>query len=151
VKRFAVVPMELEDANLFVATHHRHADPVRGHKFSQGLVLVETAQIVGVAITGRPIQKTLDDGWTLEVTRNCTDGTKDAASALYGAAMRATFALGFTRLITYTGKHETGSSLRAAGFKVVGEVRGRRSWGCQARPRVKTYPLIDKLRWEARA
>jgi hypothetical protein len=147
VKRFAVVPMELVDANLFVAQHHRHSDPVRGHKFSQGLI-VESGVVVGVAITGRPIARSLQDGWTLEVLRNCTDGTKDAASALYGAAVRASLALGYRRVVTYTGATESGSSLRAAGFRVIAEVKGR-SWSCASRPRVKQYPLVDKLRWEA--
>lgn len=150
MKRFEVVPLELADANLFVAEHNRHAIPVRGHKFSQGLVLKASGEICGVAITGRPVSRALDNGWTLEITRNCTDGTKDAASALYGAALRAAFALGYRRVVTYTHKGEPGSSLSASGFRVIGQVTGR-SWDCAARPRVKTYPLVDKIRWEVTA
>jgi len=77
-----------------------------------------------------------------------TDGTRNACSMLYGAAWRAAKALGYRKLITYTLASEPGTSLRAAGWSVVGEVRGR-SWSCASRPRVDKHPLQDKLRWEA--
>jgi hypothetical protein len=83
----------------------------------------------GVAIVGRPVARGADDGWTAEVTRCCTDGARNACSMLYAAAWRAVRALGYRKLITYTLAAEGGGSLRAAGFKVVGEVAGR-SWSC---------------------
>jgi hypothetical protein len=43
---------------------------------------------------------------------------------------------------------EPGTSLRAAGWRVVADVRGR-SWHCKSRPRVDRHPTQDKLRWEA--
>ena len=43
----------------------------------------------------------LDDGWTLEVYRLCTDGSRNACSMLYAAAWRAARAMGYKRLITY--------------------------------------------------
>lgn len=89
-----------------------------------------------------------DDGMTLEVNRTCTDGTKNANSMLYGAAWRATKALGFKRLITYTLPTESGCSLIAAGLKCIGEAGGG-SWSRKSRPRVDTYPTQTKLRWEA--
>ena len=54
--------------------------------------------------------------------------------------------------MTYTLPEEGGSSLRAAGFKVVGEVNGR-SWHTpgSGRPRVDLHPMQDKLRWEVLA
>lgn len=55
--------------------------------------------ICGVAIVGRPIARRLDDGHTLEVTRCCTDGTKNACSMLYAAAARAAKAMGYDRII----------------------------------------------------
>ena len=73
-----------------------------------------------------PYRRHLDDGRTLEVTRCCTDGAKNAASMLYGAAWRATKALGYRRLITYTLAEEPGTSLRAAGWTVVAESPGGR-------------------------
>ncbi|MDP3720796.1 MAG: hypothetical protein Q8T13_23790 [Acidobacteriota bacterium] len=150
--RLRIVPCDLDQANSFVARHHRHHPPVRGHKFSVAVVSEVLAEVVvGVAIVGRPNARGLDDGWTLEVTRNCTDGTRNACSALYGACARAAFALGYTKLITYIGSNESGLSLKASGFKCVAEVKGR-SWSCPSRPRVEGLsPLQDKLRWEVMA
>jgi hypothetical protein len=143
--KFELVPLPLDEANAFVEQFHRHHPPVRGHKFSLGL---SQKGIVGVAIVGRPVSRGLDDGLTLEITRLATDGTKDACSALYGACRRAAFALGYKRLFTYTLASESGVSLRAAGYRLVGEVRGR-SWSCKSRPRVDKHPTQTKLRWEA--
>ena len=67
-------PVSLAEANAFVAEHHRHHKPVRGHKFSLGCMV--DGQLVGVAIVGRPVSRYLDDGLTLEVNRLCTDGTQ---------------------------------------------------------------------------
>ncbi|MGE3278083.1 MAG: XF1762 family protein [Vicinamibacterales bacterium] len=153
--RIEIVPCERDEANAFVEQVHRHHGPVVGHKFALAAVadwpeMPTGGVIVGVAIVGRPVARHLDDGWTLEVTRLATDGTANAASALYGACRRAAFALGYRRLITYTLATEPGASLRGAGWKVVGEVRGR-SWSCQSRPRVDKHPLQRKLRWEVTA
>lgn len=142
----SVIPCDLKDANTFVSQYHRHHRGVVGHKFS--LAVVRGEDICGVAIVGRPVARRLDDGWTLEVTRVATDGTKNAASALYGAARRATFALGYRKLVTYTLPSESGASLRAAGYRCLGEAGGG-SWSCPSRPRVDKHPLQRKLRWEA--
>lgn len=141
-----VIPLPLDEANAFVMEHHRHHGPVVGAKFSLGVAKGE--RVCGVAIVGRPVARALDDGLTLEVTRVATDGTRNAASALYGAARRAAFALGYRKLVTYTLTTEPGTSLRAAGWRVVGAVNGR-SWSCASRPRVDKHPTQDKLRWEA--
>ena len=71
-----VVPITLKEANAFVEQNHRHHGPTVGHKFSIGLS--DGEKIVGVAIVGRPVARHLDDGWTLEVNRLCTDGTRNA-------------------------------------------------------------------------
>lgn len=147
--KFQIVPLSLPEANAFVRQHHRHHGAVVGHKFSLGVV-DSTGELRGVAIVGRPVSRRLDNGLTLEVTRVATDGTKDACSALYGAARRATFALGYTRLITYTLQSENGSSLRGAGWKVLGETAGR-SWSVPSRPRIDKHPTVPKFRWEATA
>jgi hypothetical protein len=104
----------------------------------------------GVAQVGRPVARGLQDGWTLEVNRCCTDGARNACSMLYAAAWRAARALGWRRLVTYTLDTESGASLLGAGWRVVGEVRPRpRGWDCDVRPRVDTNPTQAKLRWEA--
>jgi hypothetical protein len=79
----------------------------------------EGSVLRGVAIAGRPVARLLDNGQTLEVTRVASDGYRNAGSLLYGACARATFALGYTRLVTYTQAGESGASLRAAGWRVV--------------------------------
>lgn len=94
-----LIPMTLREANAFVEQHHRHHKPVVGHKFSIGVS--DGEKVVGVAIVGRPVGRFLDDGWTLEVTRLCTDGTHNACSMLYAAAWRAARAMGYRRVVTY--------------------------------------------------
>jgi len=70
------------------------------------------------------------------------------ARRLYGAARRATFALGYRRLITYILSSETGTSLKAAGWKVLG-VAGGGKWHRKERPRVDIHPIEQKTLWEA--
>lgn len=144
--KLATVPITLEEANEFVRRHHRHHKPVVGHKFSIGAAMGD--EIVGVAIVGRPVARHRDDGVTLEVTRLCTDGSKNACSFLYGAAWRAARALGFKRIGTYTTPAEGGASLRAAGWQLIAETPGR-SWSVPSRPRIDTHPLGQKSLWEA--
>lgn len=143
--RFIVIPLDLIEANTFVERYHRHHRPVIGHKFSLGAAL--NNKICGVAIVGRPVSRMRDDGLTLEVTRLCTDGTGNACSFLYGAAARACFALGYKRIGTYILKSEPGTSLRAAGWKMIAETPGK-SWSVPSRPRVDTHPLEPRFLFE---
>ena len=64
-----------------------------------------------------------------------------------GAAWRAARALGYRRLVTYTLPEEGGGSLRAAGWKCLGEAGGG-SWSVPSRPRVDKHPTQTKMRWE---
>lgn len=145
--KISIVPCDLDEANAFVRQHHRHHGVARGYKFALA-VAAEDEQIHGVAIVGRPIARHKQDGMTLEVTRVATDGTKNACSMLYAAAWRAARAMGYRKLITYTFASESGVSLRAAGWVIVGSVT-KQSWDRPSRPRVDKTPLQDKLRWEA--
>jgi hypothetical protein len=121
-----IVPVSFRQACAFIAEHHRHHKPPRGMKFCLGIA--DNGELVGVATVGRPVARAYDDGYTLEVNRTCTDGTRNVNSMLYGAAWRATRALGFRRLITYTQAGESGASLRAAGWRIVAELAPRPSW-----------------------
>ena len=141
-----IVPITLEEANAFVREHHRHHKPVVGHLFSIGAALDGT--IVGVAIIGRPVARGRDDGVTAEITRLATDGTRNACSFLYGASARAAFALGFKRIGTYILASEPGTSLTAAGWRLIGEAGGG-SWSRADRPRVDKAPTQAKLLFEA--
>jgi hypothetical protein len=111
--------------------------------------------VVGVAIVGNPLSATLMDGWTAEVLRVCVsdEAPRNACSMLYGACWRAWKAMGGSKLVTYTLRTESGASLRAAGFVLAAEVRGRKAgWGKQdhlndARTHSPVVEL-DKYRWE---
>ena len=141
----SLVPVSLKDANAFVAEHHRHHKPTRGHKFSFGCEC--DGQLVGVVIAGRPVSRYLDDGRTLEVNRLCTTGEKNACSMLYGAAARAAKAMGYHKIITYTLDSEPGASLRAAGWTCMGRAGGKR-WTGKRCPAVDRCPPQMKLRYE---
>ena len=145
-QRLTVVPCEFSDAVAYVRQHHRHHRPPVGHKFSLA-VADESGSVRGVCMVGRPVARGNDDGWTLEVTRLATDGASNACSAFYGAAWRACRELGYRRLITYILADEPGTSLKAAGWKCLGE-RGGGSWSCKSRPRVDKHPLQRKLLFE---
>lgn len=140
-----LVPMTLGEARAFVDAHHRHHRAPQGGLFAIGAALDEA--VVGVVIVGRPVARALANDWTAEVTRLCSIGVRNVCSLLYAAAWRAARALGYRKLITYTLASENGASLRASGWRVVGEVSGR-SWSCPSRPRVDKHPLQNKLRWE---
>lgn len=143
-----IVPMSLREANAYVEQRHRHHKPVTGAKFALGVA--DDSAVVGVALVGRPVAKALDDGWTLEVNRVCTDGTRNACSVLYGAAWRVAKALGYRRLITYTLPEEGGASLRGAGWTCIG-LRGGGQWARKTRPRIDVPAELagQKLLWEA--
>ena len=141
-----VQPIAFDEAVAFIEQHHRHHVPPVGWKF--GIAVNDGENVVGVVTVGRPVARSLDDGLVLEVTRCCTDGAKNAASMLYAAAWRAARAMGYHRLITYTlADTEPGTSLTAAGWRVIHSVPGR-SWSCPSRPRVDKHPLQRKLCWE---
>lgn len=155
--RLRIVPVTFRDACGYVAMWHRHHAAPAGHKFSVGVATDQTDDegadhvvLRGVAIIGRPVARHFDDGLTLEVTRLATDGTRNAPSALYGAAWRAAKALGYRRLITYTQQGESGGSLRGAGWRQVAHRPARRSWDTPSRPRDPSRADgIPRTLWEA--
>lgn len=144
----SIVPINFAEANEFVKQFHRHHQPISaGYKFCVAVAVED--KIVGVAIVGLPVARLLCDDWTLEVRRTCTDGTPNANSMLYGACWRAAKALGYKRLVSYTLPSESGSSLRAVGWKCIGKCGGG-TWSRpnNNRPRVDKHPTQLKLRWE---
>lgn len=140
-----IKPISLKEANEYVRQYHRHHKPSVGHKFS--ISVEKDGERVGVAICGRPVSRRLDDGVTLEVNRLCTDGTKNACSILYSAAVRAAKAMGYSRVITYILESEPGVSLRASGFVCEGRAGGL-AWNGEREPKdPKQYPNEMKTRW----
>ncbi len=147
-----VRPLSLAQANDVVARWHSHHRKVQGHKFSLGAF--EGDECVGAVIVGRPVAPSLDNGTTWEVTRLCTDGHKNAASFLLGRARRASFAMGITRLVSYTRKDEYGTSYKAAGWRQTATTTGR-AWDSGNKSQRwlpglyrPTTEIVDRVRWE---
>ncbi len=154
--KLEIVPIFQSQAFAFIEKLHRHHKKPVGTVFqiavSDGATIVEcddfNVMANGVATVGRPVSRHLQDGKTLEVTRLCTDGTKNACSMLYSACWRIARELGYTRVITYILHSESGISLKASGWTLVGE-RGGGSWNVPSRPRIDKHPTEKKLLFEA--
>ena len=106
--------------------------------------------MVGIAIVGRPLARLLQDGYTAEVTRCCVldDSPKGTCSFLYARCWRIWQQMGGMRMVTYTLQEESGSSLRGAGWKIIGKTKGG-DWDRKGRER-DWQPIYGqmKFRWE---
>jgi hypothetical protein len=110
----------------------------------------EDGVLRGVAMVGNPVARHFMDGLTLEVNRTCTDGTPNANSMLYAAYWDGAKGMGYSRLVTYTQAGESGSSLRAAGWRIVAERPARKGWTTPSRPRSsRGVDRIPRTLWEA--
>lgn len=149
-------PCSRGEAQAFIREHHRHNKPPNGCKYA--IACYDDDRLCGVAMVGWPVARMLCDGYTVEVLRNCTDGTKDACSMLYGACCRAAKALGYKRIVTYTLMSEPGTSLKASGWKRAAENVGGGTWDVPSRHRElsqvtlfgeeQKYSTEKKVRWE---
>ena len=156
--KLKVFPLTLKAANEYIKEHHRHNKPCRGHRFSIG-ALDENNNLVGVAIIGRPVARMLDDGLTAEVNRVCTndDSPKNVCSFLYARAWRIWQQMGGERMITYTLQTESGTSLKGAGWKIVGGTKKNDDWNSRSKHHIgyianREKQEVDgqlKFRWEA--
>lgn len=144
--KMKAIPIELKEANEYVATLHRHHDPVYRDKFRIAC-MGSDGKIHGVIQGARPVSRNLDDGKTLEVVRCCTDGTPNACSFLYSRIARIAKEMGYSKIITYILESETGASLKASGWHHEADTQGNRSWDCPSRPRSTTAPTCAKQRW----
>ena len=122
-----IKPIHLKPANEYVRQYHRHNIPTVGGKFA--VSCYDDNRLCGVAICGRPTARNADDGMTLEIYRNCTDGTYNACSKLYGVCVRIAKEMGYTRIITYILESENGASVRASNFKFDGISRDIKQHG----------------------
>jgi len=143
--RLSIVPCTITEAKEYIGRVHRHHRPPVSGLFAVAVAV--DIEVVGVAVVGRPVARMASDGWTAEVTRVATDGTRNACSMLYGACWRAARALGWRKLITYTLPEEGGSSLRGSGARLLGEAGGG-TWSREKRPRVDMHPTQVKMKWE---
>jgi hypothetical protein len=130
--RLRLVPVSLAEARRYVAEVHRHNDPPTGHRVSVAIA-DDTGTVRGVGVLGRPLARKSDDGRTAEVYRVATDGVPNGCSMLYGALVKAAWALGYDRVLTYTLEDEPGSSLRAAGWTHDG-LAGGGDWATASQP-----------------
>lgn len=143
MRRFRAYPIGRHYANELIVRWHRHHGPVVG--FKAAWVALEGEHRFGVVVLGRAVARGLGAGaW--EITRNATDGTEHGCSFLYSVACREAKRQGAERVYTYILASESGVSLKAAGFRFDGFVRGR-SWSCPSRLRTDKHPIVDKQRW----
>ena len=142
-----IKPITLKAANDFILKYHRHNLPVAGCKFA--ISAVNNNVIIGVAICGRPINRNLDNGLTLEIYRVCTNNYKNANSFLYSRCKRLSQLFGYEKIITYTLQTESSSSLKAINAKQTALFKGRQ-WKNHGDKIRKFQPVfsLSKIRWE---
>lgn len=138
-----IIPINLKQANEFVAKYHRHHKPVQGHKLSIGLS--ENNELVGVAIMSRPVARAVNYNATIEVSRLATNGIKNGCSKLYGACARIAKEMGYKTIQTYILENELGTSLIAAGWKLNYKTAGGQWVRTDNKPRRTDQPTIPKL------
>lgn len=145
-----LVPISAEILRECVTRWHRHNGATFvGESFRVG-VANDDGLLVAVGCAGRPVARAYNDGQTVEVWRVASDGSRNTTSMVYGALSRAAFALGYTRVITYTQADESGASLRAAGWKIVAHRPPRKGWSTPSRPRDDArYMTSARTLWEA--
>ena len=148
MSQLTVVPLTVKEANSLIAKWHRHHKPVRGHRFSLG-VIDKHGVIHGACVVGRPVGRQAGDSRKLlEITRLVTNGKYNVCSMLYSAAARVGKQMGFVKIQTYILEEELGTSLKASGWKFETLTRGG-SWdrNGEGRSREDNHPLQRKKRW----
>jgi hypothetical protein len=141
-----VKPITLKEANEFVKKFHRHNLPVVGCKFA--ISALKDGVLVGVGIAGRPVARLEDNGITLEILRVCTDGTKNSNSFIYDKIRKIAALMGYKRVITYTLKKESGSSLKAIGAILESNLKPN-SWNRLNRKRLEQPVYLEpKVKWQ---
>ena len=96
----------------------------------------------------------LDNGLTAEITRLCASpgAPKNACSFLYGRCWRIWQQMGGKRMITYTFRKESGGSIRATGWRMIGATRGfgdhLKGWRTRPNREKQENVKEPKYRWE---
>lgn len=116
--------LKLDEAQRFVAAHHRHCKPLRRHMWSTGAFKAGRPHtLIDVAT----IDVCSNHAWSLrpdhvEIRRLCTRSNTpsepNAGSYLLATVTRACFAIGYRTVISYTQPYETGATLKTCGFTV---------------------------------
>ena len=148
-------PVTRDEANRVVAAWHSHHKPVRSHRFAIGAYV--EGECVGVVIVASPVARLLNDGTTFEVVRLCTNGHRNAASRLLGAAWRAAKAMGVKRMVSYTREDEPGTCYVAAGWSPVAKTKaegwnhGNKAMRWLPGLYEPTTEIVRRVRWEVAA
>lgn len=142
-EKVEIRPISFKQASEFINKHHRHHNATVGCKFVIGLYKGD--RLIGCAVCGRPVSRHLDNGFTCEINRVCTDGTRNACSMLYGACCRIAKEMGYKKIITYILESEDGASLKASNFICEGAAGGIHWTGC--RDKGQDIPQEMKTRW----
>lgn len=145
------INLKLGEAQAFVERFHRHSKPLKRHMFSIGAydtMLLFGSELVdfpvglhGVLTVDRCSSAWSKDRGRVEIRRICAApfAKQNTTSFLIGKAKQACFAMGYRQIVTYTQPHESGTSLKAAGFRLDdynvtsytnGRVEGLLRWVC---------------------
>lgn len=156
-KRLLTRPITINEANNFVRTYHRHHRPTQRNcgKWAISAIDFLTDEVVGVAICANPVSATYMDGYTLEITRLCTNENAPlgTGSFLLSNCSKIWRTMGGKRILTYTLDYESGASLKGAGWTQTGVVRPHNNWNNKTnmdgkvRDELKIYQY-KKFRWE---
>jgi len=145
-----ICPVTFAVARQFVDRHHAHCRAPRCWRF--GVAVRNGTTLIGVAMIGNPVARSLAGRGIVEVNRLCVHRyisaalRWNAASMLLRQAARKAGQHGWSRIITYTLIDESGSSLLGAGWTREAVIRGR-GWHGGARKRRNRNAWVDKIRW----
>jgi hypothetical protein len=145
--KLTIRPITLDQAQTFVQDWHRHNRDNAGGCWA--IACLREAELVGVAICGRPVSPVMQRRGYLEILRVAVlEDVEGACSMLYSRCRRIGQLMGYERFLSYNRPDESGASLEAAGFHKVGRV-GARKKGWANRPGRAVHPSQPKFRWEA--
>jgi hypothetical protein len=134
------ISLNKDQSQEFVDLHHRHSKPLKRHMFSIGVVALNDRPVIGqvglpdiidellgVATVDHCSSKYNQRRDHIEIRRVCVrpdvDAGDNVASFLIGKACQSVFAMGYKVAVTYSQPHESGTSLRAAGFYICNQAR----------------------------
>jgi hypothetical protein len=116
-------PITFKDACIFVNENHLHLKAPQGYKFAISAAIDD--DIVCVIMIGRPLNRNLDDGSTLEILRLAGKFINNSSSFLVAAGLKVCKNLGYKRLITYIRADEKGHVYKMMGFAAAPKTIGR--------------------------
>ena len=149
--RYFAQPITVKAARQWCRAVHRHLPEVQGGLFAASVC--NDDGLVAVGIAGNPARVWQGTGRivisrvaALSELEHVGNHAAPACTMIYGSLCRAARALGYREAWSYTLPGESGASLRAAGFRYMGETSGG-EWDREGRPREKPVNASKKGRW----